>query len=116
MSDVIAAANAQQNASVAVTAHSLFLTRTADKAQKKLDKPLRLLIKHALDAICQNPMRQGERLTQPLGSVYSHHVKYQGREFRIAYQLDADSGCVLVLLIGPHENFYRSLKNLLYAS
>ena len=95
---------------------TVLLTRTADKSQRKLDKPLRLLIREALLRICQNPENQGERLSQPLTSVYAHHVSYKGREFRIAYQINHDTESVMVLLIGPHENFYRKLKNLLYAS
>lgn len=97
-------------------ATQLFLTRTADKAQKKLDKPLRELIKTALIEIATSPTRKGERLSQPLTMVYSHHFKYQGREFRIAYQYSEEQDCVCVLLIAPHENFYKRVKNLVYAS
>jgi mRNA-degrading endonuclease RelE of RelBE toxin-antitoxin system len=92
------------------------LTRSADKAQRKLDKPLRIIIRDALLRLCSDPEHLGERLSQPLSSVYSHHVKYQGKELRIAYQLNPDTETIFVLLIGPHENFYRNLKNLLYAS
>jgi mRNA-degrading endonuclease RelE of RelBE toxin-antitoxin system len=95
---------------------AIILTRTADKAQRKLDKPLRIALRDALIRLCNDPERLGERLSQPLTSVYSHHVKYQGKEFRIGYQINPESKTILILLIGPHENFYRSLKNLLYAS
>jgi len=94
----------------------LFLTKTADKAQKKLDKPLREKIKLALMEILTNPTQKGEKLSQPLTMVYSHHLKYQGLEFRIAYQYCRDADCVYVLLIAPHENFYKRVKNLVYAS
>lgn len=97
-------------------AAQLFLTRTADKSQKKLDKPLREAICRALSDIAISPRQKGERLSQPLTMVYSHHIKYQGKEFRIAYQYSEESDCVVVLLIGPHENFYKRVKNLLYAS
>lgn len=95
---------------------TLYLTRTADKAQRNLDKPLRVLIRDALLRLCQDPERLGERLSQPLTSVLSHHITYKGKEFRIAYQLSLETDSVVILLIGPHENFYRKLKNLLYAS
>jgi mRNA interferase RelE/StbE len=95
---------------------SIFLTRNADKAQRKLDKPLRTLIRDALLKIGKSPQSVGERLSSPLTSVYSHHITYQGKEFRIAYQFFEDQESVMVLLIGPHENFYKKLKNLLYAS
>ena len=94
----------------------LFLTRTADKAQKKLDKPLRERVKQALMDIITSPVNKGEKLSQPLSMVYSHHIKYQGKEFRIAYQYEEDQDCVYILLIGPHENFYKRVKNLVYAS
>jgi len=95
---------------------AIILTRTADKAQRKLDKPLRIVLRDALIRLCTDPEHLGERLSQPLTSVYSHHVKYQGKEFRIGYQINFETKTILILLIGPHENFYRSLKNLLYAS
>jgi len=95
---------------------TLFLTRTADKGQRKLDKPLRIAIRDALLKLCADPEHLGERLSQPLTSVFSHHLTYKGKEFRIAYQLSPETESVVVLLIGPHENFYRKLKNLLYGS
>lgn len=100
----------------ALRSWTIFLTRTADKYQKKLDKPLRLIIRDALLRLSQDPERLGERLSQPLTSVFSHHITYKGKEFRIAYQLSPETESVVILLIGPHENFYRKLKNLLYAS
>lgn len=95
---------------------SVYLTKTADKGQKKLDKPLRGMIRDALMKISQAPEAVGERLTSPLTSVFSHHIKYQGKEFRIAYQVFPEQESVIILLIGPHENFYKKLKNMLYAS
>jgi mRNA-degrading endonuclease RelE of RelBE toxin-antitoxin system len=91
------------------------LTHTADKAQRKLDKPLRLMILQALMDISQNPENKGEKLTQPLTGVYSHHIRWKGREFRIAYQYNVSTDCVVILLIAPHENFYKRVKNLLDA-
>jgi mRNA-degrading endonuclease RelE of RelBE toxin-antitoxin system len=99
-----------------MSAHVLHLTRTADKAQRKLDKPLRELIRDALLRIAQAPLTLGESLSQPLTGFYTHHITYKGKEFRIAYHIDIDCAAVVVLLIGPHENFYKKLKNLVYAS
>ena len=97
-------------------ATQLFLTNTADKSQRKLDKPLRERIKQALLQIVANPRTNGEKLSQPLTMVYSHHVKYQGKEFRIAYQYAEEQDIIYILLIAPHENFYKRVKNLVYAS
>jgi mRNA-degrading endonuclease RelE of RelBE toxin-antitoxin system len=104
------------NASDASTAYQVVLTHTADKAQRKLDKPLRQLVLQSLQRLSLEPERCGEQLSQPLSSLYSHHLKYKGLEFRIAYKILHDSASVIVLLIGPHENFYKKLKNLVYAA
>ena len=93
----------------------IVLTHTADKAQRKLDKPLRLMILQALLDISSNPENKGEQLKQPLTGVYSHHIRWKGREFRIAYQYNMNSDCVVILLIAPHENFYKRVKNVLDA-
>lgn len=95
---------------------AVFLTRTADKMQRKLDKPLRLRIWEALQTIATAPKRYGTQLSSPLSSIYSHHLTYQGREFRIAYQLQEEAATVLIVLIGPHENFYRRVKQQLDAA
>jgi mRNA interferase RelE/StbE len=96
--------------------YSLLLTRTADKAQKKLDKPLRLLIRDGLLALAEAPFRLGEALKTPLVGIFSHHITYKGKEFRIAYQVDQEAERIVVLMIGPHENFYRKLKQLLFSA
>ena len=97
------------------TAAAIYLTHSADKSQRKLDKQLRQKILEALMSIGQSPEQKGEKLSQPLTGIYSHHLKYKGKEFRIAYQYDMDVNSVTILLIGPHENFYKRVKNLIDA-
>jgi mRNA-degrading endonuclease RelE of RelBE toxin-antitoxin system len=91
----------------------VFLTHTADKSQKKLDKPLRVKIKEALLTIAEDPENVGEKLTSPLTNIYSHHIKYTGKEFRIAYTIDLENLTVMIHLIAAHENFYKRLKIIL---
>ncbi len=95
---------------------SVYLTKTADKSQRKLDKPLRVKVRDSLLRIAATPESVGEKLSTPLSGVYSHHIKYKGKEFRIAYHINTETECVVILLIGPHENFYKKLKNLVAAS
>lgn len=92
---------------------SVYLTNSANKGQKKLDKPLRLKIRDSILRIQKNPKLSGSQLSQPLTQVYSHHLKYKGREYRIAYLICEDTESVIILLVGPHENFYKKLKNVL---
>jgi mRNA-degrading endonuclease RelE of RelBE toxin-antitoxin system len=91
------------------------VTRTAVKALKKLDKPLALALASAMAALGQRPKQAGERLSQPLIPLYSHHVTYKGKEFRLAYEVDDLAQTVIILLVGSHENFYRKLKQVFYS-
>lgn len=93
--------------------YEIVLTRTADKCQKKLDKPLRVKVRDSLLEIATDPENHGEKLCTPLTDVYSHHIKYKGKEFRVAYTIDEDEQIVVVHLIAAHENFYRKLRQVL---
>jgi len=90
--------------------YEVFLTHTADKSQKNLDKPLRIKIRDSLLEIAEDPENAGEQLTSPLTNIYSYHIKYKGKEFRVAYTIDTDNQIVMIHLIAAHENFYRKLK------
>lgn len=105
----------QEAATQLPSPYHLLLTRTAEKAQKNLDKPLRLKLKAALEGLMVAPRQQGEQLKDPLSTLLAHHVKYQGIEWRIAYQIDEEAHRVVIVMIGPHENFYKSLKRLIDA-
>jgi mRNA interferase RelE/StbE len=94
----------------------ILLTRTADKAQRKLDKPLRMKIRDGLMHLATAPQTLGEALTSPLNSLFTYHINYHGKEYRIAYQIHPETDTIWVVLIGPHENFYRNLKNLMDAA
>lgn len=93
--------------------YEILLTNTADKCQKKLDKPLRMAVRDSLLLIAEDPENVGEKLSTPLTDVYSHHLKYKGKEFRIAYTLNEKELVIIVHLIAAHENFYRKLRQML---
>jgi mRNA-degrading endonuclease RelE of RelBE toxin-antitoxin system len=94
--------------------YQIFLTQTANKSQKKFDNELRLKIRDSLLLLAQDPENNGEHLCQPLESVYSHHIKYKGKEFRVGYTIDRENLEITVLLIAAHENFYKKLKLIKY--
>lgn len=93
--------------------YEILLTNTANKSQKNLDKPLRQQILDSLDQIAANPEKSGEKLVSPLTNIYSHHIKYKGREVRIAYTIEEENKIVYVLLVAFHENFYKRLKSII---
>ena len=91
----------------------ILLTNSANKSQKNLDKPLRLKIKESIEKISKDPENLGEKLVSPLSEVYSYHIKYKGREVRIAYGIDIKDKLIYIYLIAFHENFYKQLKHIL---
>ncbi|MEW5822077.1 MAG: type II toxin-antitoxin system RelE/ParE family toxin [Cyanobacteriota bacterium] len=93
--------------------YEVLLTKTADKCQKKLDKPLREKVRDSLLEIAEDPENMGEKLCTPLTDVYSHHIKYKGNEYRVAYTIDEEDMVVVIHLIAAHENFYRRLRQVL---
>lgn len=94
--------------------YEVLLTNTANKSQKNLDKPLRNRIFESLQQISENPEAAGEKLVSPLTNVYSHHIKYKGKEVRIAYTIELENLLVYIHLIAFHENFYKKLKTIIY--
>ena len=91
----------------------VFLTNSADKSQKKLDKALRLKIKESIEQISKDPENSGEKLVSPLSDIYSYHIKYKGKEIRIAYGINLEEQIVYIYLVAFHENFYKRLKYIL---
>jgi mRNA-degrading endonuclease RelE of RelBE toxin-antitoxin system len=92
--------------------YQVLLSRSSMKAQKNWDTPLRVKLRAALERLAIDPVSLGERLRQPLTMLRSHHVRYKGLEWRIAYQVNENTQVVYVVLIGPHENFYNRVKKL----
>jgi mRNA-degrading endonuclease RelE of RelBE toxin-antitoxin system len=91
--------------------YQVMLANKAATSIKKLDKPLKLQLKQALERLATDPIALGEQLRQPLSMLRSHHVRYKGLEWRIGYQVNEETHTIFVVLIGPHENFYRTLKS-----
>jgi mRNA interferase RelE/StbE len=95
--------------------YQICVTHSATGVLKKLDRPLRERLREALERLAANPFELGEQLRQPLSTLHSHHVRYKGLEWRVGYHINVETETVYVVLIGPHENFYRTLKRKLDA-
>jgi len=93
--------------------YEILLTNTANKSQKNLDKPLRVKILESLELISKDPENSGEKLVCPLTNVYSSHIKYKGKEVRIAYTIELENKVIYIHLIAFHENFYKKLKSII---
>ena len=82
-------------------------TRTFANNKKKLHKNQIKELDVAVRAILENP-EIGEQKKGDLQSVYVYKCKITKKQFLVAYQ--SDETTLTLLMVGPHENFYRDLK------
>lgn len=90
----------------------LVITPSAKRSVKKLSKVLRKEIIKQTQALKQNPYL-GEKLSGPLHFLYSFHIKFKGKEYRLAYTIDSFKKLIIIHLVGSREGFYERLKHLL---
>ncbi|MBI3955511.1 type II toxin-antitoxin system RelE/ParE family toxin [Candidatus Gottesmanbacteria bacterium] len=91
--------------------YQVFLSKSAAKAGKKQGKAFVTKIGIILTQLSKNPMpKQAERLSGEFNFLYSYHFTNNGTAFRLSYKVDEDVKKITVVLIGPRENFYKTLK------
>jgi mRNA-degrading endonuclease RelE of RelBE toxin-antitoxin system len=75
---------------------------------KKLHPNQKLALDQAIQEILNSPLIGSEKRGD-LSGVYIYKFKIKVQEWLLAYEI-VDSEIILLLLAGPHENFYRDLK------
>jgi hypothetical protein len=75
---------------------------------KKQSLPLQLVVQDEVDRIITDP-DIGEGKKGNLTGFRVHKFRFHRQEYLIAYE--AGDEHLLFIMIGPHENFYRDLKN-----
>lgn len=88
------------------------ITPAAQKALKKASTELKARIVKEAKKIPHH-LYQHEKLSGPLSDCYSWHFTFKGTHFRIAYKVFSKEQLIVVILVGPHENFYEKLKRFL---
>lgn len=86
---------------------SLF-TPAFRRFMKKQRIPLQLAVQDEVDRIIADP-DIGEAKKGDLEDFRVHKFRFHRQEHLIAYEVDDKR--LLFVMIGPHENFYRDLKN-----
>lgn len=86
----------------------LLLTPAFARQIKKLHKNQKASLDKALHQLVVNPYL-GEAKTADLEGVYVLKFITNRQEWLLAYRLISEDSLKL-LLVGPHENFYRELK------
>jgi mRNA-degrading endonuclease RelE of RelBE toxin-antitoxin system len=89
---------------------NIYQSRSFEKKVKKLSKPEKDTLDREVKKIAENPTI-GEEKKGDLRGVFIHKFKLKTTQYLLAYRVIGD-GLELVM-IGPHENYYRDLKEYL---
>lgn len=86
----------------------------ARKYLKKLkDRSLKRKIINAIyDEIAADPYSFSAKAGD-LRSYYTYSFNYQKTAYRIAYAINDEQLMILIILVGTHEEFYKTLKRII---
>ncbi|MDR3047193.1 MAG: type II toxin-antitoxin system RelE/ParE family toxin [Bacteroidales bacterium] len=91
----------------------LYLPPARKYLKKIKDKRLRDECGEIINALLDDPTI-GERKRGDLNEVWTYNFRYVGTDYRIAYRfMLGELGKLLIIMVGPHENFYNELKRYL---
>jgi mRNA-degrading endonuclease RelE of RelBE toxin-antitoxin system len=88
----------------------IYQSRIFENKIKKFSKIEKGILDKAIKSITENPVI-GEEKKGDLSGVYVHKFKIKTIQYLISYRTINDE--LELIMIGPHENYYRDLKNYL---
>ena len=83
-------------------------SRSFERKVKKFTKAEKKKLDEQIRKIADNPSIGSEKKGD-LRGVYVHKFKIQKNQYLLAYRLAGED--VELIMIGPHENYYRDLKS-----
>ena len=86
----------------------VLVTPTFERAVKKLHKQQKAALDEAVRTIVGQP-EAGETKVGDLAGVQVYKFRKGNLPCRLAYRI-LDENTLKLLMVGPHENFYRDLK------
>jgi len=89
--------------------YSVQQTRRFARQYKKFHDNVIVDVDAAIETIAQTPL-VGERKKSDLASLLVFKFRSQGQLYLLGYSLDETVRLVYLEAVGPHENFYRDLK------
>jgi len=88
----------------------LYQSRTFENRVKRFSKQEKELLDEEIKKIAENPLI-GEEKKGDLRGVYVYKFKIKSIQYLLSYRM-IKAGLELIM-IGPHENYYRELKGYL---
>jgi len=88
----------------------LLVTPTFERTVKKLHQPQKAALDEAVRTIASQP-EAGEPKVGDLAGIQVYKFRMGGLLCLLAYRV-LDEHTLKLLMLGPHENFYRDLKRI----
>ena len=88
----------------------IYQSRSFEKKVKKMSKPEKNSLDREIRSIADDPS-VGEEKKGDLRGVFVHKFKLKTTQYLLAYRKVGED--LELLMIGPHENYYRDLKQYL---
>ena len=88
----------------------IYQSRSFEKKVKKMSKPEKDSLDREIRSIADDPS-VGEEKKGDLRGVFVHKFKLKTTQYLLAYRKVGED--LELLMIGPHENYYRDLKQYL---
>lgn len=88
----------------------IYQSRSFEKKVKKISKREKEILDQQIRKIADDPSI-GEEKRGDLRGIFIHKFKIKTAEYLLAYRVIG--GNLELIMIGPHENYYRDLKDYL---
>ncbi|MDD5450449.1 MAG: type II toxin-antitoxin system RelE/ParE family toxin [Desulfovibrionales bacterium] len=88
----------------------VYQSRSFEKRVKRFSEIETGVLDQEIEKIMQNPS-VGEEKMGDLRGVYVHKFKIRTIQYLLSYRMVGND--LELIMIGPHENYYRELKNYL---
>ncbi|MDA8083260.1 MAG: type II toxin-antitoxin system RelE/ParE family toxin [Nitrospiraceae bacterium] len=88
----------------------IYQSRTFENKVKKLSKPEKDILDSEIRKIASNPLI-GEEKKGDLRGVHVYKFKIKSIQYLLSYRMMKTD--LELIMIGPHENYYRDLKTYL---
>ena len=86
-------------------------SRTFEKKVRRFRKQEKKVLDQQVRRIAKDPS-MGQQKRGELHGVFVHKFKIQATQYLLAYRI-ADADTLELIMIGPHENYYRDLTTYL---
>jgi mRNA interferase RelE/StbE len=88
----------------------IYQSRSFEKKTKRMHKREKEILDQEIRSIANNPSI-GDEKKGDLKGIFVHKFKIKTVEYLLAYRMVGED--LELIMIGPHENYYRDLKHYL---